>query len=65
MPPPAPIFWKKVDENQVSYFIWPNANFVQKTIDSYSRKADPILYMLSNGNFNPGKKSRDTCYKIL
>ena len=23
MPPPAPIFWKKVDENQVSYFIWP------------------------------------------
>ena len=26
MPPPAPIFWKKVDENQVSYFIWPNAH---------------------------------------
>ena len=24
MPPPAPIFWKKVAENQVSYFIWPN-----------------------------------------
>ena len=24
MPPPIPIFWKKVDENQVSYFIWPN-----------------------------------------
>ena len=24
MPPPAPIFWKKVDENQVSYFIWPD-----------------------------------------
>ena len=24
MPPPAPIFWKKVDENQVCYFIWPN-----------------------------------------
>ena len=23
MPPPAPIFWKKVDENQVSYFIRP------------------------------------------
>ena len=25
MPPPAPTFWKKVDENQVRYFIWPNA----------------------------------------
>ena len=25
MPPPAPTFWKKVDENQVCYFIWPNA----------------------------------------
>ena len=24
MPPPAPTFWKKVDENQVCYFIWPN-----------------------------------------
>ena len=23
MPPPAPTFWKKVDENQVCYFIWP------------------------------------------
>ena len=23
MLPPAPIFWKKVDENQVSYCIWP------------------------------------------
>ena len=23
MPPPAPIFWEEVDENQVSYFIWP------------------------------------------
>ena len=24
MPPPAPIFWKEMDENQVSYFIlWP------------------------------------------
>ena len=21
MPPPAPVFWKKVDENQVSYLI--------------------------------------------
>jgi hypothetical protein len=28
MPPPAPIFWKKVDENQVSYFIWPNNNII-------------------------------------
>ena len=23
MPPPGPTFWKKVDENQVCYFIWP------------------------------------------
>ena len=22
MPPPATIFWKMVDENQVYYFIW-------------------------------------------
>ena len=27
MPPPAPIFWKKVDENQVNYFIWPKLIF--------------------------------------
>ena len=25
MPPSAPISWKKVDENQVNYFIWPYA----------------------------------------
>ena len=31
MPPPAPIFWKKVDENQVSYFIWPYPNAVLST----------------------------------
>lgn len=24
MPPPSPFFYKKEDENQVSYFIWPN-----------------------------------------
>ena len=24
MPPPAPNFWNKVDENQVCYFVWPN-----------------------------------------
>ena len=23
IPPPTPTFWKKVDENQVRYFIWP------------------------------------------
>ena len=23
MPPPATVFWKKEDENQVSYFMWP------------------------------------------
>ena len=28
MPPPAPVFWKKVDENQVSYFIWPKIVFL-------------------------------------
>ena len=27
MPPPAStFFWKKVDENQVSHFIWPNVD---------------------------------------
>ena len=34
------------------------ANFFQQTTDSHSRKADPILYMLSNGNFKLGKNLR-------
>ena len=28
MPPPTPNFWKKVDENQVCYFIWPKVTFL-------------------------------------
>jgi len=29
MPPPSPFFYKKEDENQVSYFIWPkNKNYI-------------------------------------
>ena len=35
-----------------------NADFVRQTIDSYSRKADSILNMLSNGNFKLGKNLR-------
>ena len=26
MPPPAPLLWKKANENQASYFIWNNVN---------------------------------------
>ena len=28
MPPPTPIFEKWVDENQVSYFIWPKGKIL-------------------------------------
>ena len=40
MPPPTPIFLKKVDENQVSYFIWPNVNIVG---NNYQEKILSIL----------------------
>ena len=36
MPPPSPIFEKMMDENQVSYFIWPN--FMVRQIHLYSQK---------------------------
>ena len=42
MPPPAPIFWEKIDENQVSYFIWPSIAILHyDLVPQRFRSADP------------------------
>ena len=38
MPLPAPIFWKKMDEIQVSYFIWPKVKYLE-TILCHSKES--------------------------